>query len=126
MNKPTTIEEWNELAVKRRAKQPTQKNATSKPEQVRRLVSTTTAKSLPLHVVQRPQKGKFKIKSYFMTLLWKKRGTRVFEDFVCLCCGNSQSEGWRYITDDSRVYLCNKCKADIKPTFTQILYTPMK
>lgn len=126
MNKPKTVEEWNALAAKRRAKQPALKQTSSKPKQARRSVSITPANSLPLHVVQRPQKGKFKIKSYFMTLLWKKRGTRVYEDFVCLCCGKSQSEGWRYVADDSRVYLCNRCKADIKPPFTQILYTPMK
>ena len=82
--------------------------------------------NLPLHVVQKPKRGKFKIKSYFMTLLWKKRGTRIYEDFECLCCGKSSDEGWRYIIDNSRVYLCNKCKQDIKPQFTQIYYTPMK
>lgn len=126
MNKPKTVEEWNALGAKRGAKQQAKSNAKSKPKQVRQRLSAPKAKSFPLHVVQRPQKGKFKITSYFMTLLWKKRGTRVFEDFICQCCGKSQSEGWRYVADDSRVYLCNKCKTDIKPQFTRIFYTPMK
>lgn len=125
MNKPKTVEEWNALAAKRRTTQPA-KNAMPKPKERRQPLSATTIKTLPLHVVQRPQKGKFKIKAYFMTLLWKKRGTRVFEDFICQCCGKPQSEGWRYVVDDSRVYLCNKCKTGIKPQFTRILYTPMK
>lgn len=127
MYKPKTVEEWNALAAKRKAKQTVHvKKATPKSKLAKRSVSATPTESLPLHVVQRPKKGKFKIKSYFMILLWKKRGTRVYEDLTCLCCGKPQSEGWRYVADDSRVYLCNKCKADIKPLYTRILYTPMK
>ena len=126
MNKPKTVEEWNALAAKLRAKQQVQKKTAVKPTSAKRPVSVTPSKSLPLHVVQRPKKGKFKIKSYFMTLLWKKRGIRVYKDFTCQCCGKILSEGWRYVAEDSRVYLCNKCKADIKPQFTRILYTPMK
>lgn len=126
MNKPKTVEEWNALAAKRRALKPTLKQTSSKPQQARQSVSAAPANSLPLHVVQRPKKGKFKIKSYFMTLLWKKRGTRVYEDSICQCCGKGFAEGWRYVADNSRVYLCNECKADIKLQFTQIIYTPMK
>lgn len=126
MNKPKTVEEWNALAAKRRAMQTVPRQRTHKSKQAKLSVSASPIVSLPLHVVQPPRKGKFKIKSYFMTLLWKKRGTRVFEDFTCQCCGKPQSEGWRYVADDSRVYLCNKCKADIKPQYTRILYTPMK
>lgn len=126
MNKPKTVEEWNVLAAKRRATQSVPRQRTRKPKQAKISVSASPTISLPLHVVQRPRKGKFKIKSYFITLLWKKRGTRVFEDFTCLCCGKPQSEGWRYVADDTRIYLCNKCKADIKPQYTRILYTPMK
>lgn len=126
MNKPKTVEEWNALAAQRRTKLSAPKIGASKPKQDQRSASASHANSLPLHVVQRPKKGKFKIKSYFMTLLWKKRGTHVYEDFICQCCGNSFSEGWRYVADNTRVFLCNNCKADIKPQFTQILYTPMK
>lgn len=126
MNRPKTIEEWNALAAKIKAKQQVQKKTAVKPKSAKRSSSVTHTRALPLHIVQRPKKGKFKIKSYFMTLLWKKRGTRVYEDFTCQCCGKSFSEGWRYVAEDSRVYLCNKCKDSIKPQFTRILYTPMK
>lgn len=126
MNKPNTVEEWNALAAKLRVRQPEPTQKKLKHKQAKFSVPVSQTVSLPLHVVQRPRKGKFKIKSYFMTLLWKKRGTRVFEDFTCQCCDKPQSEGWRYVADDSRVYLCNKCKADIKPLYTRILYTPMK
>lgn len=126
MNKPKTVEEWNALAAKRKATQTKSRQKTHKSKQAKLSASPSPIISLPLHVVLRPRKGKFKIKSYFMTLLWKKRGTRVFENFTCQCCGKSQSEGWRYIADDTRVYLCIECKADIKPQYTRIFYTPMK
>lgn len=126
MKKPTTVEEWNALAAKRKRQIPLAKKATAKSKRVRKEVSYTPPKDLPLHIIIKPPKGKFKIKSYFMTLLWKKRGTRVYEDFDCMCCNKSFSEGWRYVADGSRVYLCNKCKLSIKPQYTQILYTPMK
>lgn len=125
MKKPTTIEEWNALAAQIRAKQPAQIKVAPKSKLSKRSVSVKINKSLPIHIVQRPKKGKFKIKSYFMTLLWKKRGYRVFEDFTCQCCGKLFSEGWRYIAEDSRVYLCNNCKNSIKPQYIRILYTPM-
>lgn len=82
MNKPKTIEEWNALAAKRRAMQPLPRQKNHKPKQAKLSVSALPTMSLPLHVVQRPRKGKFKIKSYFMHLLWRKRGFRVFEDFL--------------------------------------------
>lgn len=126
MKKPTTIEEWNALAAKRKRQLPAPNKSKTKKRKVLHAVTYTPPNDLPLHIVRKPTKGKFKIKSYFMTLLWKKRGTRITEDFDCMCCNKHFSDGWRYIADDSRVYLCNKCKLNIKPQFTQILYTPMK
>lgn len=126
MTKPKTIEEWNALAAKIKSIQPASKKATPKHKQAKQTKSITPIKSLPLHFVNRSKKGKFKITSYLMTLLWKKRGYRVFEEFTCLCCNKPFSEGWRYVVDDSRVYLCIQCKADIKPQLKKIIYTPMK
>lgn len=126
MKKPTTIEEWNALAAKRKRQIPVSKKAVSKKRKDLHAVPYISPKDLPLHTVRKPTKGKFKIKSYFMTLLWKKRGTRIFEEFDCMCCNKPFSDGWKYVADNSRVYLCNKCKMCIKPQYTHILYTPMK
>lgn len=124
MKKPCTIEEWNALAAKLRGKQPTKMSVVKHRFSKKALKPTT--RSLPLHVVIKTKKGKNKKTIYFMNMLWKKRGTRVYEEIKCMCCDNYFSEGWRYIADESRVYLCYKCKSKIKPHFTQILYTPMK
>lgn len=122
MEKPKTIDEWNAYAAKVKAMQKMHPKTAPKQNSIKRHKRISSTNSLPLYNVKHSKKGK----SFFKTLLKGKRGTSVLEDFTCQCCNKTFSMGWRYIVDDSRIYLCNKCKIAIKPQYIKILYTPMK
>lgn len=122
MEKPQTIEEWNAYAAKVRTMQGTPLKTVPKHNSVKNHKRISSTNSLPLYSLKQSKKGK----SFLKQVLRGKRGTRVSEEFTCQCCNKTFSTGWRYIVDDSRIYLCNKCKIGIKPEYIKILYTPMK